>query len=81
MFVRIVKELYSDGSVKYAVKSRNHRGVFEPVCFKDGSGYAEFDSYEEAYKYAFPNKSNQTSEYVYLISSEVMISDYSDLEY
>ena len=81
MFVRIVKELYSDGSVKYALESRNYRGGFDPVCFQDGSGYAEFDSYEEAYKYAFPNKSNQTSEYVYLISSEVMVSDYSDLEY
>jgi hypothetical protein len=78
MFVRIVKELYSDGSVKYAVKSRNHRGGFDPVCLKDGSGYAEFDTYEEAYKYAFPNKSNQQP---YIISSEVMISDYSDLEY
>ena len=78
MFVRIVKELYSDGSVKYTVKSRNHRGGFDPVCFKDGSGYAEFDTYEDAYKYAFPNKSNQNP---YIISSEVMISDYSDLEY
>lgn len=78
MFVRIVKELYSDGSVKYAIKSRNYRGGFDPVCFKDGSGYAEFDTYEEAYKYAFPNKNNQKP---YIISSEVMISDYSDLEY
>ena len=81
MFVRIVKEIYSDGSVKYAVKSRNHRGGFDPVCFKDGSGYAEFNSYEDAYEFAFPNKSKQISEYAYLISSEVMISDYSDLEY
>ena len=78
MFVRIVKELYSDGSVKYAVESRNYRGVFDPVCFKDGSGYAEFDTYKEAYNYAFPNEKNQKP---YIISSEVMISDYSDLEY
>jgi hypothetical protein len=78
MFVRIVKELYSDGSVKYAVESRNHRGGFDPVCFKDGSGYAEFDTYKEAYNYAFPNEKNQKP---YIISSEVMVSDYSDLEY
>ena len=80
MFVRIVKELYSDGSVKYALYSRNYRGGFEPVYLKDGSGCAEFDTYKEAYKYAFPNKS-ESDQMPYIISSEVMISDYSDLEY
>ena len=78
MFVRIVKELYSDGSVKYALYSRNYRGRFEPVYLKDGSGCAKFDTYKEAYKYAFPNKSDQMP---YIISSEVMMSDYTDLEY
>ena len=78
MFVRIVKELYSDGRVKYAIQSRNYRGGFEPVYLKDGSGCAEFDTYKEAYNYAFPNESNQKP---YIISSEVMISDYTDLEF
>ena len=77
MFVRIVKELYSDGSVKYAVKSRNYRGGFDPLCFPDGSGYVEFDTYKEAYNYAFPNKQDKP----YLIKSKVMLEDYSDLEY
>ena len=78
MFVRIVKELYSDGSVKYALYSRNYRGGFEPVYLKDGSGCAEFDTYKEAYNYAFPNKKNQKP---HIISTKVMLSDYSDLEY
>lgn len=78
MFVRIVQEFYSDGSIKYIVEGRNYRGGFEPLCFQDGSGYAEFDTYKEAYNYAFPNEKNQKP---YIISTKVMSSGYSDLEY
>ena len=80
MYVRIVKELYSDGCVKYAVQCRNYRGGFEPMVLPDASGWAEFDTYKEAYKFAFPNKTNE-SELTYIISSEVVMEDYSDLEY
>lgn len=78
MFVRIDEEKYSDGSIKYAIKKRNYRGGFEPLYFQDGSGCAEFDTYKEAYNYAFPNEKNQKP---YLISTKVMSSGYSDLEY
>lgn len=78
MFVRIVEEFYSDGSIKYAVQSRNYRGGFETMCFQDGSGYAEFDTYKEAYNYAFPNEKNQKP---YITSTKVIASGYSDLEY
>ena len=48
------------------------------MCFQDGSGYAEFDTYKEAYNYAFPNEKNQKP---YITSTKVMASGYSDLEY
>ena len=80
MYVRILKELYSDGCVKYAAQCRNYRGGFETMALPDGSGWAVFDSYNEAYEFAFPNKTIEP-ELTYIISTEVVMEDYSDLEY
>lgn len=77
MYIRIVEELYSDGSIKYAVECRNYRGGFDTMSLPDGSGWAEFDTYKEAYKFAFPNKKCQKP---YITSTKILLEDYSDLE-
>ena len=64
MNVRIVQNFYSNGDVKYEVKKRNWRGGYEEIYLIDGSGCAEFDTFEEAFNFAFP-KQDEHNPYLY----------------
>jgi hypothetical protein len=78
MNVRIVQNFYSNGDVKYEVKKRNWRGGYEEIYLIDGSGCAEFDTFEEAFKFAFPKQDEHNP---YLVDSKILIESYSDAEY
>lgn len=78
MNVRIVQNFYSNGDVKYEVKKRNWRGGYEEIYLIDGSGCAEFDTFEEAFKFAFPKQDKHNP---YLVDSKILIESYSDVEY
>lgn len=77
MNIRIVQNCYSDGTLKYEVRQRNCRGGYDEVYKLDGSGVAEFDTFDEAFKFAFPKKDKHNQ---YLVYSKVLYEDYSDIE-
>ena len=77
MNIRIVQNCYSDGTLKYEVRQRNWRGGYDEVYKPDGSGVAEFDTFDEAFKFAFPNQDKRSP---YLVDSKVLYEDYSDIE-
>ena len=60
MNIRIVQNNYSDGTLKYEVRQRNWRGGYDEVYKPNGSGVAEFDTFDEAFKFASQNKINTT---------------------
>ena len=78
MNVRIVQNFYSNGDIKYEVKKRNWRGGYEEIYLIDGSGCAEFDTFEEAFNFAFPKQDEHKP---YLVDSKILIESYSDVEY
>lgn len=77
MNIRIVQNCYSDSTLKYEVQQRNWRDGYDEVYKPDGSGVAEFDTFDEAFKFAFPNQDKQDP---YLVDSKVLYEGYSDLE-
>ena len=54
--IRIVKNYYSDGSIKYEVEKRNWRGGYEAIYLIDGSGCAEFDTFPQSCRSFYPKK-------------------------
>lgn len=75
--IRIVQNCYSDGTLKYDVRQRNWRDGYDEVYKPDGSGVAEFDTFDEAFKFAFPKQDKHNP---YIVDSKVLYEDYSDIE-
>ena len=69
---RIKKLEYNDGTSKYVIENIGH--------YSDGYGYKypfnneEYDTFDDAFKVAFPNKNIEEAKYV--VNEEIVFSEY-----
>ena len=70
---RIKKLEYNDGTIEYVIENVGH--------YSDGYGYTypfnneRYDTFEDAFKVAFPNKNIENAKYV--VNEEIVFWDYN----